>query len=167
MKDLIRRALKKDGDAFVELMELHKQSMYKVAKSYLRREEDAADAIAETILDCFEHLDSLKEPAYFTTWLIRILINNCKDLLKKSEIMSCMEDTGFLEDRAAAGDDREFVRLLEPLDEETRLIMTLYYASGFTTKEIGSMLELKESTVKSRIRRGKQKLKAEFFSSIA
>ena len=76
MKELIRRAREWDGDAFVELMEMHKQAMYKVARSYLDRDADVADAISDTILDCFEHLQSLKEPKYFKTWLIRILINN-------------------------------------------------------------------------------------------
>lgn len=59
---LILRARNGDGDAFVELMEQRKQSMYKTAKAWLGREEDVADAISETILDCFEHLDTLKEP---------------------------------------------------------------------------------------------------------
>ena len=60
-EELLLRARACDGDAFVELMELHKQSMYKVAKAYLKREEDVADAISETILDCFEHLEDLRE----------------------------------------------------------------------------------------------------------
>lgn len=167
MKELIRRAQKMDGEAFVELMELHKQSMYKVARAYLRSEEDAADAISETILDCFEHLCTLREPKYFSTWLIRILINNCKDILEKNRAVTCVEDAGFFEDRAAAEDDREFVRLLEPLDEETRMIMVLHYANGFNTREIAELLQMNESTVKSRIRRAKRKLRAEFFPSIA
>ena len=53
MEELIRRAKAYDGDAFVELMEQHRQSMYKIAFAYLKREEDAADAVSETILDCF------------------------------------------------------------------------------------------------------------------
>ncbi len=79
-EELLLRARACDGDAFVELMELHKQSMYKVAKAYLKREEDVADAISETILDCFEHLESLRETRYFGTWLVRILINNCNNI---------------------------------------------------------------------------------------
>ncbi len=61
-------------------MEMNKQSMYKVAKSYLRYEEDVADAMQETILICYEKLGDLKEPKYFKTWMIRILINKCKDI---------------------------------------------------------------------------------------
>ena len=46
-EELLLKARACDGDAFVELMELHKQSMYKVAKAYLKREEDVADAISD------------------------------------------------------------------------------------------------------------------------
>ena len=84
-EELLLKARACDGDAFVELMELHKQSMYKVAKAYLKREEDVADAISETILDCFEHLESLRETRYFGTWLVRILINNCNNIRKSNQ----------------------------------------------------------------------------------
>ena len=82
---LILRARNGDADAFVELMERNKQSMYKTAKAWLSQEEDVADAISETILDCFEHLDTLREPRYFKTWLVRILINNCSNIRRKAD----------------------------------------------------------------------------------
>ena len=139
MEELIRRAKAYDGDAFVELMEQHRQSMYKIAFAYLKREEDAADAVSETILDCFEHLDALKEPKYFTTWLVRILINNCKDLL---------------------------LDYLEPLPKEEQLLMILYYVWGFRTREIAQIVNQKESTVKSRLLRGRAKIRQTFFPEL-
>lgn len=84
MKDLVKRAMHKDAKAFVDLMQYHMQSMYKVARSFLRNDDDIADAIQETILTCFEKLDTLKEPKYFKTWMTRILINHCKDILKNN-----------------------------------------------------------------------------------
>lgn len=54
MNDLIKKAKQGDADAFVALMEQQKQSMYKVARSYLHREEDIADVIQDTILDCLK-----------------------------------------------------------------------------------------------------------------
>ena len=81
MKYLVKRAQKKDDQAFVELMEHCKSSMYKVARSYLKEDADIADAIQETVIDCYEHMDRLKHAEYFKTWLTRILINNCKDIL--------------------------------------------------------------------------------------
>lgn len=166
-EELLLRARAYDGDAFVELMELHKQSMYKVAKAYLKREEDVADAISETILDCFEHLESLREPRYFGTWIVRILINNCNNIRKsnsRTEYTDQIEalSTGQKTDERT----RAFLDYLEPLEEEDRLIMILYYAWGFRTREIAEILHIKEATIKSRMQRGRQKIKQAFFPMV-
>ena len=81
MDTLIRKAKRQDADAFCQLMELHMQSMYKVAKAYLKNDEDVADAIQDTILTCYEKLQTLRQNRYFKTWMTRILINKCKDIL--------------------------------------------------------------------------------------
>ena len=80
---LIRKAKKGDADAFCRLMELETQNMYKIARAYLKNDEDAADAISDTILTCFEKLHTLQNNRYFKTWLIRILINKCKDIINR------------------------------------------------------------------------------------
>ena len=80
---LIRKAKKGDKDAFCRLMDEQMQSMYKIAISYVKNDEDAADAIQDTILSCYENLKSLKYNRYFKTWMIRILINKCKDILQR------------------------------------------------------------------------------------
>ena len=82
---LIRKAKKGDKDAFCRLMDEQVQCMYKVAFSYLKNDEDAADAIQDTILSCYENLKSLKQNKYFKTWMIRILINKCKDILQRKK----------------------------------------------------------------------------------
>ena len=81
MIQLVRRAKKKDDQAFIELIDRCKGDLYKVARSYLNNEEDIADAIQETVIDCYEKIGSLREAKYFKTWLTRILINNCNDIL--------------------------------------------------------------------------------------
>ena len=85
MKQLVVRAQReRDPEAFIRLMEENRQSMLKVAKSFLSSEQDVADAMQESILACYEKLDSLKNPQYFKTWLIRIVINKCKDILRQN-----------------------------------------------------------------------------------
>lgn len=83
IEHLLRKAKKGDSDVFCRLMDMQTQSMYKIARSYLGNDEDAADAIQDTILSCYENLLSLKNNKYFQTWLTRILINKCKDMLHK------------------------------------------------------------------------------------
>ena len=58
------------------------QNMYKVARSILLRDEDVADAISDTILVCWEKIDTLKKNRFFRTWMTRILINKCNDILR-------------------------------------------------------------------------------------
>ena len=83
MEQLIKRARAGDGAAFVELIEGQKGTLYKVARSYLHNDADAADAISETVLACFEKLPSLRQAQYFRTWLVRILIRKCQDMLRE------------------------------------------------------------------------------------
>ena len=62
---LVKRAQKKDDQAFVQLIEMVKGDLYKVARSYLDSEADIADAIQDTIIVCYEKIDSLKEKKIF------------------------------------------------------------------------------------------------------
>ena len=90
MENLVKKAKSGDSGAFAQLIRMNTQSMYKVAWAYLKNDEDVADAIQETIITCYENIDRLKEPKYFKTWLIRILINKCNDILRagKREYLS-------------------------------------------------------------------------------
>lgn len=161
MNRLVKKAQQGDADAFIELMERNKMTLQRVAYGYFRGEEDVADAIQDTILDAFEHIRELKKPEYFRTWLVRILMNNCNRLYNQKK-KHCKISELSQETAAASGTgDVEFHEMLRSLPEESRLIFQLYYGEQFTTKEIGQMLRMKESTVKSRLHRGKEKLRVE------
>ena len=92
MKSLVKRAQRGDDQAFVELIEENKQAMYKVAVGILKNDFDAADAIQESILTCYEKLRELKKAQYFKTWLLRILINNCNQMLREQKKVVGIED---------------------------------------------------------------------------
>ena len=155
MEELIRRARAGDGAAFAALMEGQKSTMYKVARSYLHNDADAADAMSETVLACFEKLGTLRQPQYFRTWLVRILIRKCQDILRERSRSVPLEEL------APAGRDEpgharvEFLDLLDSLDEKYRTVLLLYYGEGFTVKEIARAMELKEETVKTRLKRAR------------
>lgn len=157
MNDLVEQAKKKDKQSFVELIELHKQNMYKVAWSYLHNDDDAADAIQETILNCYEKIDKLKNAAYFSTWLTRILINNCKDILQKKKKETLSEAFPEQGEVCQELENYEFRELLNEIDEKYRLVLLLYYGEGFKICEIAQILEMDENTVKTRLARGRRK----------
>lgn len=167
MKHLVINAQRGDEASFVKLMELNKQGMYKVAKSYLHHEEDVADAMQETILICFEKLDTLREPRYFKTWMIRILINKCKDILQKNRELCLTEEMPETGAKDTAQENLEFMELLNSIDEKYRTILVLYYVEGFNTREIAELLEMNEHTVKTRLVRARKKFAQEYQEGFA
>lgn len=164
MELLVKKARRGDAEAFITLIEENKQSMYKVARGFLRNEEDAADAMAETVLNCYEKIGMLKDNAYFKTWMIRILINNCKDILQRQRKSLPFEEIPETEDEGSRGNIAEFQELIEPLKEQDRSIFTLYYVYGMKVKEIAADMGMKESTVLSRLKRGREMLRDEMES---
>ena len=158
MDALITEAKNGDKEAFVRLIRMNKQSLYKTAWIYLRDEQDIADALQNTILSCYENIQRLREPKYFKTWLIRILINNCYDIRKKREDFAPLEEY----EPPAAEDsyNLELKEALTALDEIYRIPMLLYYRYGWKTKEIAGLLHVSTSTIQTRLARGREKLAA-------
>ena len=90
--DLVKRAKRHESEAFTELMQLYMTDMYKVAYAILMNDEDAADAIGDTILICWEKMNQLVKIRYFKTWMTRILINKCYDIRKKNQNLICLDE---------------------------------------------------------------------------
>lgn len=156
MRNLIQKAKDRNPDAFTTLMQQHMKDMYRVAIAILMNDEDAADAIQETILACWERIGTLRESRYFKTWLTRILINNCYDIRRKRETFAPMEEY----EPPAAEDsyNLELKEALAALDEIYRIPMLLYYRQGWKTKEIAELLHVSTSTIQTRLARGREKL---------
>jgi len=156
------KARKKDADAFVELIELNMQNMYKIAKSYLKNDEDTADAIQDTILSCYEKIGSLKQNKYFKTWLTRILINKCNDILKKKQSVYLTEEIIEVSVSDSNYDELEWKEVLQSIDEKYRIILLLYYLEEFNTREIAEILDIKEKTIQTRLMRGRNMISQEY-----
>lgn len=155
--------MQQDTDAFLELMECNTQDMYKVAKAILKNEEDVADAMQETILVCFEKLDTLQYPKYFKTWMIRILINICNNMIRQNQRQCLLGDVyPEMADPNPVTSNLEFVELLNALDEKYRLVVVLYYVEGLKIAEISELLGMSKNTVKTRLSRARQNLKKEY-----
>lgn len=155
--DLIKIAKEKDADAFDLLMRPQLQRMYRIAISILENEEDAADAIQETVLKCWQKLGQLKNEEYFQTWLTRILINQCKNILKARKKYVLVEEIPEVEYEEPYETD-DWKTILNNLDEKYRIVLELYYVEGFSTKEIAKLLHIKDVNVRSRMSRGRKQL---------
>lgn len=168
MEYLIKKAQKGDQEAFVQAITLYLPVMYKVARTRLTSEEDIGDAIQESILSAFKNLQSLKNPGYFRAWFVRILINQCNDLIKQSSKVVSIDS--YDEDRFFTGaaleqeinDKMDFDQILGQLSPAYRTAVVLYYVNGFNIREIGEILNEKEGTIKSRLSRARELLKARY-----
>jgi len=156
--ELIAKAKKRDPDAFTKLIELYTQDMYKVALAILMKDQDVADAIQDTILACWEKIHTLRINKYFKTWLTRILINKCYDILEEHRNVVDLEEW-----EAPVATDQYNLELKEAmscLDEKYRLPIILFYWQGYSATEIAKLLNIPAETVRTRLKRGKKKLSA-------
>ena len=158
MEKLVNMAKRGDTEAFTQLMQSQMQNMYKTARSILSQDEDVADAISDTILACWEQLGSLKHDGYFRTWMTRILLNKCNDILRKRKQMVWMDEIPETPDVDVGFENSEWKEALNSLSENFRLVVMLYYIEGFKTSEISQILDIPEGTVRSRLARGREQL---------
>lgn len=82
--ELVEKAIKEDAQAFEQLLFKEEQMLYYKALSYVGRKEDALDVIQETTCKAFLAIKDLRNPEYFSTWLFRILIRECYQLLEET-----------------------------------------------------------------------------------
>lgn len=166
MEELVKKAKKNDENAFNELILLTQKEMYLIAKTKLKDEDDIADAIQETILSCYKNLRKLRDNKLFKTWLIKILINECNKIYKKRKKQNVSYEEKEVENYFVLEDDSfdniSFDILIRNLNEEEKLILTLYYYSGYSTKEISKIIKINESTIRSKIARAKNKLRNQY-----
>lgn len=153
---MVREAQKGDKNAFTVLLRENEQRMYRVARSFLSCEDDIADVMQESVLQAYLHLSDLKQAAYFNTWLVRIVINQCKDVLAKQRKVICVDQIKEQGYQEAEYDKLAFEDLMDHLDEKYRQIMLLYYGEGYSISEISNLLGMKQSTVCSRLARGRK-----------
>lgn len=162
MERLVRKAQQGDKKAFVALIENNQLALYRAAKAILHREEDVEDAVQETICKAFYKLSDLRQPKYFKTWLTRILINCCYDLLRQQKGLVPLEvlpEEGENPERETSLDVQ---RALQSLGENDRLVLTLFYLNDISVKDIAGMLSISEGAVKQRLSHGRKKFRAAY-----
>ena len=133
-------------------------TLFRVAFSILRNYTDCEDAVQSTILIAYQKLDTLKERAYFRTWTVRILKNECFAVLKKRRNvvpLSKQADPGY----EMEVPDLDLNRAFDALSPEERLTITFYYYEGYKTAEIAKLTDVNDSTVRNRLARVRAAMK--------
>jgi RNA polymerase sigma-70 factor (ECF subfamily) len=141
-------------------MEAHGDTVYRLALCRLQNQTDAEDVYQDVFLRLLEQSDRDWDGEHLKAWLIRATLNRCADLGRfrlRRPVLSLEELpelTGPVDDQSA--------RLWEAvarLPEKLRTVVHLYYAEGYKTEEIAAMLGIPAATVRTRLRRGREKLK--------
>lgn len=139
------------------------RQLYSTAKTILFNDQDCADAIQETIVKAFSKIKTLRNDKYARTWLIRILINECYTLLRKSSKLVSFEAISEMTEIEAdeKTDYSDLYKAVNSLKEELRLPVILYYIEDFNIKEIAQILEITEGAVQKRLARARGKLRCD------
>src|SRR2546430_1504805 len=165
-RELVRRAQREDQEAFAELVRRHQHRVFAVAGGILRRREDVEDIAQQVFVKAYFSLKRFDQRAAFSTWLYKITVNECWDMLRKKKVRPLVYEADLSEEQARQvissaqkGKDvpdiserlearQRVERLLDGLDERDRLMLILKEVEGFSIEEIAEVLNLNANTVK-------------------
>src|SRR5713226_3364171 len=157
-RELVRRAQQEDQEAFEELVRRHQHRVFAVAGGILRRREDVEDIAQQVFVKAYFSLKRFDQRAAFSTWLYKITVNECWDLLRKKKVRPLVYESDLSEDQArqysVSGEtghpvpdasDRLAARqqvelLLQCVDERDRSMLLLKEVHGFAVEEIAEIL---------------------------
>jgi RNA polymerase sigma-70 factor, ECF subfamily len=175
-RELVSRAQDQDKEAYEELVRRHQHRVFAVAGGILRQREDVEDIAQQVFVKAYFSLRRFDQRAAFGTWLYKITVNECWDLLRKKKVRPLLYESDLSEEQArqfGASDEREasepdisdklenqqrVERLLEGLDERDRTMLILKEVEGFAVEEIAEILSLNANTVKVRLFRARRRI---------
>lgn len=178
---LVKRARRGNVEAYGSLIEIYKEYLYRTAYIYTKNEADSLDLVSECILNGFRSIRKLKEPAYFKTWLTRILINCINTHCKNKGILDYVDFSGELTGDDADGraaqysvnlmgkenigsgitpeEKMDLYNAIECLSENYKTVIILKYFSELRLSEISEVMGIPEGSVSAYLTRAKRKLR--------
>ncbi len=152
-----------DDRAFTERTRAIGVKLYRISCTLLSCEADREDAMSEAVLKAWRKKEGLRQAAYFETWLISILINECRNIYRKAARRAAP-----LPDQLPAPEPRmpALHDALMALPEKYRLIVELHYIEGYEVSEIAQMITLPKGTVSWRLSQARKLLKAELEDAV-
>ncbi len=175
-RELVRLAKADDHEAFELLIKRHQSRVFAVASGILRNKEDVEDIAQQVFVKAYFSLKKFDQRAAFSTWLYKITVNECWDVLRKKKSRPLYFEAELSEEQARqykASEDVEspgvdvsdrlasrqrVEHLLGFLDERDRAMLVLKEVQGFSVEEIAEMLEINGNTVKVRLFRARRRI---------
>ena len=158
-----------DKDLFLRKYEEVYRDMYRYALYVLGRGADAEDAVSEAVVDAYRGRDSLKDVDAFRGWIFKILSRKC--IAKRREYANAVtvpaETDEYVTDipdqSPDTGEAAAIRQLFFTLPEEDRTIISLHIFGGYTSREIGELMDMNDATVRSREHRALEKLRRSYY----
>lgn len=135
-------------------------TLYRVSATMLRQMCDREDAIQACILKALTHRQKLRDDAALKSWVIRILVNECYQLMRKGSRERPTDVLPEPEPEPRQEQETDVFLALNSLDLNLRLPIVLYYVEGYPLKDISRMLRIPQGTVKSRMARARRLMRA-------
>jgi RNA polymerase sigma factor (sigma-70 family) len=147
MNDMLARAVRGDYNAILLLIEHDEEILYRIAFTYLKNEQDTLDVMQELTYKALKKMHTVKQPEYARTWLVRVLINCCHDLLKRN-VKTIELNASHISDTPHYN---ELTTLLNELSLSEQQLIYAKYFQQLKNNEIAAIHNIPEGTVKSRI----------------
>ena len=147
-----------------ELAEMYQRNVnrvYKLCYIYLKNAVDAEDAVQSVFLKLLQSNVYFNDYEHEKAWFITTTKNHCKDILKSwwRRQRVDFENLPHIDSKDEDTQEKEIISKLLALPEKYRVVLHLYYLEGYSVKEIATLLGRNESTIRSQLQRGREKLK--------
>jgi len=170
---LIKRAQQGDGKSIEELLIAYEKKVYNIAYRFMGNEADAYDMAQESLIKIYRGIATFKGESSLSSWIYRLTVNTCMDGLRKrkntpvSLEYSIEKGVAFEDDYTDTPEaqalslerSEDIQKAINILSENYKAVILMRDIDGFSYEEISQMLDISVGTVKSRINRGRQKLK--------
>lgn len=165
-RELVNLAMHGDRDAFATLVSRSLRRMVGTAGLILRDSAGAEDAAQEALIRAWRDLPRLRDPDRFDAWLYRLLVRACQDQIRRSrrelpiDVLLSAGDWSEADGTKVIADRDELDRGLSRLTHDQRLVVVLRYYAGLPDSEVARVTGLPTGTVKSRLSRALDALRA-------
>lgn len=179
--DIVRRVIAGEKELFEILLRRHNQTLFRVIRNYLKDQEEVKDAMQNAYLKAYDKLYQFRGNSSFSTWLIRIGINEALlrlNDMKKSrtaylntadiadEMLKQIPDTQMNPERAIIRQESRllFEQAIDHLPEKYRIVYILKEIEGFANADVSEALDISDSNIKVRLHRAKSLLKESLYT---
>lgn len=174
---LVKLVLKGDQNAFSQLVDLYQEKLYHMAYRMLSNRQEAEDVVQDTFLRVYNNLEKYDDTMKFSTWIYRIATNLCIDRLRKRKPIYSLDaessdyegldgysmipsDNRTPESELLISETQRIIhQAIDTLPPKYKSVMILRYIHELSLQEVGEVLDMPVTTIKTRVHRGREFLR--------